>query len=599
MPQPLGLVAEPKQKPSPATEPAAVATRAPLLALVVSAGLAIGLGFFVVPIETGRAVIRLAGVWLMLATFAGFVCALALVSKRTWTPWWRDRREWVALAAIPAGGAILLRHEPFGFKIIMDEIMLLGTSMSLHLDKLVQVPLRGHDLQGAFVITEGMLDKRPYFFPFLLSLVHDATGYRPENAFLLNAVLALLLLVVAYVLGRTLAGRAGAVVGVLLLAGLPLLAQNATGGGFDLLNLLMIAVVLWLALRFAATREPIELVALSLAGVLLAQTRYESGLFVFAAGGLILWAWRQERRVILPWAVVFVPLLLLPVPWLLRGYADNSAAWELASQGQSQDPIAWSHFTGNLRHAAAFFFDRTGAQSNSLLFAVAGLAAVAGLIVRWVRKKNAGAAPGSQAALLAIGLGLAAHFALLMAYFWGRFDDPVITRLSLPVHLLFLLALWAAVPRGPAGRWIWRGLAVLAFFQIWSLSIPAMARHAYTVQNVHAQEVAWRRDYIAGRPARDFLVIDPYSIVWLTHRVPATTPAQTRAQPDAIAHHLRSRSFGDILVFQRCEVNGDTGAVRILPEFDLGPRFELEPLAERRVQPYAVARISRVKAVRP
>jgi hypothetical protein len=125
-----------------------------------------------------------------------------------------------------------------------------------------------------------------------------------------------------------------------------------------------------------------------------------------------------------------------------------------------------------------------------------------------------------------------------------------------------------------------------------------MTRHAYTLQNVHAREVAWRREFIAARPARDFLVIDPYSIVWLTHRVPATSPAQTRAQPEAIAHHLRSRSFADILVFQRFEVDSATGRAQVVPEFDLGERFELEPLAERRVQPYNVTRISRVKAVR-
>ena len=73
--------------------------------------------------------------------------------------------------------------ETFGFKIVMDEIMLLGTSMSMHLDRTVLTPVRGNDIQGTFVILDGLMDKRPLFFPFLASLLHDLTGYRPANAF--------------------------------------------------------------------------------------------------------------------------------------------------------------------------------------------------------------------------------------------------------------------------------------------------------------------------------------------------------------------------------------------------------------------------------
>src|SRR5450432_4297934 len=87
------------------------------------------------------------------------------------------------------GSTVLLVHETFGFKIGMDEIMLLGTSMSMHLDKTVLVPVRGNDIQGTFAILDGMMDKRPLFFPFLVSLLHDLTGYRPANAFVLNGTL--------------------------------------------------------------------------------------------------------------------------------------------------------------------------------------------------------------------------------------------------------------------------------------------------------------------------------------------------------------------------------------------------------------------------
>lgn len=62
-----------------------------------------------------------------------------------------------------------------------------------------------------------------------MSVLHDLTGYRPENVFALNTVLTFGLLGLAYLTGRNIGGRGAGAVAVLLLTSLPLLAQNATG----------------------------------------------------------------------------------------------------------------------------------------------------------------------------------------------------------------------------------------------------------------------------------------------------------------------------------------------------------------------------------
>jgi hypothetical protein len=114
---------------------------------------------------------------------------------------------------------------------------------------------------------------------------------------------------------------------------------------------------------------------------------------------------------------------------------------------------------------------------------------------------------------------------------------------------------------------------------------------------VHAREVEWRRAFIARQSQPDFLVIDPYSVVWLTHQVSSTSPAQARLRPEAIAHHLQARSFAHVFVFQRFEIDPATGNRTVRPEFDPGPDFQLEPVVECRLQPYTLTRISRVTAV--
>src|SRR3954466_7819233 len=166
--------------------------------LVLSTLLAIVLAFVAVPDQLAIGLVSKAGFWFVLAGFAIWCWALG----STFAPELRALRwrtvDWVSVAVVVVGAVILLAHEDFGFKIVMDEIMLLGTSMGMHFDKAALTPLRGNDIQGAFMIVEGIVDKRPLFFPFLLSLVHDLTGYRPANAFVLNATLTFVFVGLVY-----------------------------------------------------------------------------------------------------------------------------------------------------------------------------------------------------------------------------------------------------------------------------------------------------------------------------------------------------------------------------------------------------------------
>src|SRR5688500_18226552 len=141
--------------------------------LVLTSLLAIVLGFVAIPDTTALVLVSRFGFWFVLLTFVLWIRAL----WQTFAPELRTLRtktiDWGSVVVVILGGVVLLSHEPFGFKIVMDELMLLGTSMSMHLDKSALAPLRGNDIQGAFVILDGILDKRPLFFPFLVSMVHD------------------------------------------------------------------------------------------------------------------------------------------------------------------------------------------------------------------------------------------------------------------------------------------------------------------------------------------------------------------------------------------------------------------------------------------
>ncbi len=568
--------------------------------LVLMALLAIVLGFFTFSAANALAVLTAGGYWAMLGTTAWFAWSLWRLA--------RESRPWAALAE-PAGwripalvlvcGLILLVHETYGFKILMDEVMLLGTSMGMHFDKHPLVPVRGHDLQGAFQLLDGLLDKRPLFQPFLVSLLHDLTGYRPENVFALNTALTFVLLGLVYAAGRKLACREAGILAVLLLTSLPLLAQNATGGGFELLNLVMIMSTLLLGLRFAGKRDPVSLQALLLSTVLLAQTRYESILFVLPVGLLVLWVWWQERRPVLDWGTCVIPLLFLPVALHQKIFALRESSWELASRPGFDRPFALAYAPENFSHWLNFFFDTTGEHSNSLVLSVLGFLALPFCLL-WSAKilGKLRQATAVQATGAFFTIGFAAHSLLMLCYFWGRFDDPVIRRLSLPLNLWLAFAVVIVVSEMFTQKWIWRALLALAGLGLFSHSLPSMARHDYSMDYYVGREMEWRREFIAAHPEKDYLFIDNDAIIWITHLVSGTPVRQALERKGILLFNFRNHTFSAFYVFQRYDVDPATGRLAVQKDFDLGPDYQLETCWERRFTPMTVSRISRVVAIK-
>jgi hypothetical protein len=568
---------------------------------LLSGALAVALGFFAIPGHAAINLVSKLGYWFLLAAFLLFLRALWLTFRdELRTLDWR-RLDWASVAVVGLGGIVLLVHETFGFKIVMDELMLLGTSMSMHFDKTVLTPTRGNDIQGAFVVLDGIMDKRPLFFPFLLSLLHDLTGYRPANAFLLNGVLAFVLLGLTNLCGRLLAGRRAGWLGVLLLAGLPLLAQNATGGGFELLNVVMILATLLLGVRFAQKRDEASLTALCFSALLLGQTRYESLIYVLPVVILVLWVWYGERRVILSWPVILAPLLLLPYPLQHRIFELRASAWQMTEGGAPANttvPFSFSYLKDNLDHAVNFFFARPTDQPNSLTLSVLGWIAVPFFLL-FVAKRLRGLRTESPAVVASVifTTGFVAQFVFFMCYFWGQFDDPVIRRLSLPTHLWLVIAVMTILPQFAAAGFQ-RFLIGVAAFGLIASGVPSMAEHAYTQEYLPGRETAWRREFMADQPRHDYLMIDNDAILWISHLVSATTVPEVLKRREALAWNMRNRTFAAFYVFQRYLIDPETGAMTLRDGDDLGPDFVLEPVREERLQTLTLTRISRIKEVR-
>lgn len=566
------------------------------LALFGCAGIAAAfLGFIAFSVDDSRRILRFGGYYVILLTFALWLLALwrAYHSRadRTVLP----RRELAAATGTIALFAVVaLTHETFRSKILYDEYVLQSTAYNLHFFRDNSAIVRGYELGGVFLSIDSYVDKRPGFFPFMVSLVHDIAGYRPANAFALNAALFVLTLALVYWVGRQLNGWRGGLLAVALLGSLPLLAQNATGAGMELLNFCMLVLAMILGAAWLRQPDETRLSAFVLGTVLLVQSRYESAIYVLPAAVAIVWGWWRARRLVLSWPTILAPLLLVPVALQQKVVSHSPVMWELRANQTSR--FSLDYLAGNLRDAWAFFMADGLVLANSRAVAIVGgvaLLLVAGRLV--AKRRTLLELPPLPASLLLFGGGILAITTLMMFYYWAAFNDPMASRFALPMYLLLVLAIVVALAwadrKVPASL---VGLVAAAAFTL-AVSSPKQASHFYS--HMGNDELAWEQRVVESRPPGTRLILSNKSTLpWMITATPAILLERARAVADRLAEHLHLPDFTEILVTQSMRPTSAEGQYQLVPEEALPDWFHLELIAERRFGT-KLARVSRVVSI--
>lgn len=586
---------------SASAPPPAAAARLPLrLALFgVLAVAAVFFGFVAPDVATARELVQRAGYYTIALTFAWAVVAFVRVAPA----WWREGPPLSRRAALGSGLTVLaltllaVLTVPFSYKVLYDEFVLQNTALNLHQLREVGTTVRGYEIEGVFTALGSYLDKRPYFFAFLVSLLHDLTGYREANAFALNTALLPVVLALAGALARRLMAARAAWAAVVAFGAFSLLAHNAVGAGMEMLNLAMLLVVVLLAVHYLAAPDGARLAALVLAAVLLAQTRYESSLYIAPTALVILEGWRRAGRILLPPAALLAPVLLIPYAWHNTYLSGTPLLWELREGTESRFGVEF--LGGNLERAAAFFFDFSGRIMNSWWLGVAGLPAFAWVVWRAVRGLRGWRhAPAAEFTALVFAGAVTANLGLLMFYYWGALDDPIVSRLSLPFSGVLALSLGWVATQVPE-RWRERAVLIVAGGALLSYQVSGLRSNAHHwEQNLLLREIAWEADMIAALPPANRLLISNKSpLFWLGRELPAISTGRARWRAEGIKFHLEHHTFQEILVLQTLRPVGADGGFQIDPADRLPDHYVLEPLTERRFG-VRLARISRVREIR-
>lgn len=564
--------------------------------MLAAGGLAGGVGFMAFAPSTLEALIRAGGYYYIAAVFAvfsGYAWRVAVARRPVWATW--CRRPGAVGWALLVASLFVLWSDPFKHKILFDEYVLQGTAFQMHAAKEYGTLVRAYDIAGTWVSIDSFTDKRPYFFTFLVSLMHDFTGYRLANIFAVNAVLTPIFLALAYWLARTLAGRGPALLAVGLLATLPLLGQNATGAGMELHNLTMLALVAALAVLYLRAPDEDRLVALVLGTVLLAQSRYESVVFVLPTALVAVFGWVRAGRVLLPWPVIVAPLLLVPYVWHNRVLSATPLLWQLQAGQTSR--FSPDYLANNLAGAWGFFFSTSGRLANSWYLSGLGGAGFVWALIRarrWSRRVPRAPLSPALAAALAFAAGIAVNLTLLMFYYWSRLDDVIASRFALPACLLLALLAAVLIDRWGRSGLRWATLGLVGWLLVGAL--PAMARRLYTDENIVMQEVEWEHAMLARRPGRIFFITNKTTIPYLLWRIPSVSIMNGRQRGPQIKYHLGEGTFNEVIVAQGLRPTSARGEMGVDPEDLLPPQFHLKTIAEKRFGA-RWARLSRVVAI--
>ncbi|HEX9784959.1 MAG TPA: hypothetical protein VGA56_19805 [Opitutaceae bacterium] len=558
---------------------------------------ALVVGFVLVSPKPVLDFVQHAGYYVIALGCVAWVIAVARMLKSArHVPTW-GRADLALIGASLAAALLWQVNMPHGFKVLLDELVVSATAMSMHFDREIFVPLKIHVVDGYSVVLDGIVDKRLSFFAFLLSLLYGLTGYRTANVFVLNAAISAVLLYLAGRFGRRLGGQdcAGLLV-VVLLGGLPLLGLNATSGNFEALNLLMICACMLAAHRFLARPDAIIQDVLVLGAVLLAQTRYESVLFVAPVGAVVLWGWWKLRRPIWSWGLFAAPLLLILVPLQSKVFAMNANGYWQLTNGLEK-PFMLKFFTENLGHAILALFVLDGRQMGSPMLSLAGVVCTVFVFVFLLRRPRQLASCPGALVLAGFGLVVAANFGLVLCYHWGQLDDFVAMRLALPLMLFFALAAAFA-----CGRWIRRAeiwIPVLALPVAWTLlaGVPMAANSMSTESFLSYQETKWQRRFVREKRDEHALFAMASPIVALNERKAGLSTEALAERAGQMAWHLEQRSYQDVYVFQRLSFDATSEQWVADERNRLGPEFMLETIEERRFKPAFKMRLSRLLAV--
>jgi len=404
--------------------------------------LALLLGF-AVPKKTITEWFHASGFYMIFASVVLWLTLLPrpTLSRSSVVTFLREHGAGAALALAFTTGAFLTC--PPAFRILADETNLLGTAMDMYDSHSFRNPTEAiYYFEGVRDLLSSEWDKRPLFYPFMVYLVHTALGYDAEqNGFIVNFICSVGLFFSFYYYQRSWFSRFHSLVGMSLLAAIPLVVMWSTSSGFEIPNLFF-AVLAFIAFdRLLVKRTGQAATYLMATVLLLSQIRYESALFALCLLPWMPFLVKRAEYKNIGVRSLLIPFLFLPVVWQRR----ISFGQGVFQMKDNKPPFAVEYLfgagakKGNLDHAYDFF---TAAQPQYGTIPIIFWVAVVGFFgsVIWLTQRRRDIPLRLWAHVGAAVAIVFSHAAILFFYFCGNLTLQYALRLGI-IFLPFMVVL--------------------------------------------------------------------------------------------------------------------------------------------------------------
>lgn len=475
------------------------------------------------------------------------------------------------------------------FRVLSDETNLLAVSKSMTYEKRVDNVIMGRWYYDNFYPALRVVSRRPLLYPFCTYIVHTLSGYRPENAFVVNFFALLFLLILVYWNIKDPCGPVWASAAVVLIASQPVVVQTATSGGYDLLSVVFL-VVGFTALRwFLAGPSALRFQLLWFSLLMLGNVRYEGLIYMMVTIGLLFF-WKYIKLSDI-WTRSNIFFICTP-PILLMTFLQR---WvNIRYFQQFENETIWSPMIF-LKTNALFLkslVDFRFFLPYAVIVNIIGVGALIYYIVM-VSRKRILQDPTSRR--LAIICALCVGFAWIMfsAFFRGGFDHPTHSRFYTGFSVIFsiiaLLLLYRSdfLRKQPVYVLILSGVIFMLYHPIsvedrFSRTQTLPRKYRFVLRFLKKQS-QWDKNFliVSTRPGQ-YTALD-YGAVDFRY---------IRLNP-AIKREFRNNLYNEIYVIQ--DIEYETG----LPSKDtrLPRNFALETLEELQTKKSMFVRISRVTAI--
>ncbi|MBN2068287.1 MAG: glycosyltransferase family 39 protein [Opitutales bacterium] len=503
----------------------------------------------IAPTECLRLFIRNTGYWWLLFLTIWFSWSFyKLLKKHSYINW--EKHKWGLLLCL-LGSIFIHIHEPHAYKILEDEYTLGAMAKYMHQYQEQTVPYAAHYIDGRQVLLDDYPNKRPGLYPFTVSLLHNLTGFRPENAYIVNGISAATILLLLYTLGNLIGGRSSGLFAVILILGLPLFIQNATGAGFDLYNALFILILLLSSYFYWKEPGDLETTALVLSGVLLANIRYESILYMLFIAGILLLKRRKSKDIKLNWTFVICPLLLSTALANIAFFWENPIFLESAKAASN----FWKteYIRKNIGGDLYFLFNIDGQLTNSIFLSMSGLIGYIYIAAKILsNNKLLVNTEQIKAPLLLILFSIPIFTSMTLLSFWANWDDPVTSRFSMPLQIALVLSAICVLRRITISNRLSKSVILISILYLLIFSTSNTSKAPSTNSLWFSKEAEWQKLYLkeSNYKKESTLIIANFPLRYILWGYPCISKEKLRNDPYILENIFKYKYYDKILVIE-------------------------------------------------